>query len=633
MIALAQHGGQVWFDRIGTGGTACVEATEPPPTIPEGDTVWVEDSLPAGVSLSGSMSWDTSQHASGSASLVHSYEGSAVQGSSITALNEAILTGESGVVYLRVNECALPREIKITWYATDGYWKSVFWGEQLLGGEGVSRGAVPIDGDWVRLEIPFAELGLEGKTVGTIALAQHSGQVWFDRIGKVSPIAPAVLTGFTASHASPQPAGTAIIWIATASGTVMPLDYQFERQDGGVWSVVQAYGPANSYTWTPGASDVGEHAVRVSVRNGGSLSPFDDTETLAMTITGSGGLLHRPPSDLAAFLSRVRHALWSRHARPPISMAVSGRPLVQSSTAVNHFLYTPELNLMVEATAANGTSSIGYEYLWFGGQPVAQIEAQSGAIHYYFNDQIGAPILTTSSTGAIDWRVEREPYGRIVELRAGVNRHQPLSLPGQEEASTDVRYNIFRWYRSSWGRYTQADPIGLNGGSNLYVYVSGQPNTQTDPFGLFSIPRDRNYNKCRTLRRGYAEKELERVRREPRCRDFFRGRCNTDLDRLFDDPLPHVKLVSERKRSSGGAFDSRDPDAIYISMRECKAMEDFAHTLIHELGHYGDYHNSNDSISNADHSDGCGAEIACFGFTRSLNCKDRGFRPYRPPKR
>lgn len=24
-------------------------------------------------------------------------------------------------------------------------------------------------------------------------------------------------------------------------------------------------------------------------------------------------------------------------------------------------------------------------------------------------------------------------------------------------------YNIFRWFRSAWGRYTQADPIGIGG--------------------------------------------------------------------------------------------------------------------------------------------------------------------------
>jgi hypothetical protein len=56
--------------------------------------------------------------------------------------------------------------------------------------------------------------------------------------------------------------------------------------------------------------------------------------------------------------------------------------------------------------------------------------------------------------------------------------------------------NIFRWYRSGWGRYVTADPIGnvffnvpnrdarnvhLN---HLYAYGEGNPETNADPLGL-----------------------------------------------------------------------------------------------------------------------------------------------------
>jgi uncharacterized protein RhaS with RHS repeats len=48
-------------------------------------------------------------------------------------------------------------------------------------------------------------------------------------------------------------------------------------------------------------------------------------------------------------------------------------------------------------------------------------------------------------------------------------------------------YNIFRWYRSGWGRYTQVDPMGLYGGLNLYGYVSDNPLTSVDPLGLVRV--------------------------------------------------------------------------------------------------------------------------------------------------
>lgn len=48
----------------------------------------------------------------------------------------------------------------------------------------------------------------------------------------------------------------------------------------------------------------------------------------------------------------------------------------------------------------------------------------------------------------------------------------------------NIRYNIFRWYRSGFARYSQADPIDLMDGPNLFAYVGGNPRGYADPDGL-----------------------------------------------------------------------------------------------------------------------------------------------------
>ena len=60
-----------------------------------------------------------------------------------------------------------------------------------------------------------------------------------------------------------------------------------------------------------------------------------------------------------------------------------------------------------------------------------------------------------------------------------------LRYPGQFfDQESGLHYNYFRSYQPSTGRYTQPDPIGLEGGMNLYGYADGSPMTRTDPLGL-----------------------------------------------------------------------------------------------------------------------------------------------------
>lgn len=51
-----------------------------------------------------------------------------------------------------------------------------------------------------------------------------------------------------------------------------------------------------------------------------------------------------------------------------------------------------------------------------------------------------------------------------------------LRFPGQYfDAETGTHYNYFSDYNPAIGRYSEADPIGLRGGLDPYVYVKANP--------------------------------------------------------------------------------------------------------------------------------------------------------------
>ncbi|REN21048.1 RHS repeat-associated core domain-containing protein, partial [Mycobacterium tuberculosis] len=60
-----------------------------------------------------------------------------------------------------------------------------------------------------------------------------------------------------------------------------------------------------------------------------------------------------------------------------------------------------------------------------------------------------------------------------------------LRYPGQyADEESGLFYNYFRSYDARTGRYSQPDPIGLDGGWNRFGYVDANPLEFSDPLGL-----------------------------------------------------------------------------------------------------------------------------------------------------
>jgi len=101
----------------------------------------------------------------------------------------------------------------------------------------------------------------------TVDAAQASAQIAY--AVNPAPIAPVTSATLTPNMASPQGTGTSITFAAAASGGVGPQQYKFLLQStGGAAQIVQNWGTATTYTWTPAAT--GDYIVTVWARSAGA---------------------------------------------------------------------------------------------------------------------------------------------------------------------------------------------------------------------------------------------------------------------------------------------------------------------------------------------------------------------------
>lgn len=163
------------------------------------------------------------------------------------------------------------------------------------------------------------------------------------------------------------------------------------------------------------------------------------------------------------------------------------------TAGTRHFIYDSDGRVMGEYGAS--ISEVQAEFIWalphlaagsasFGGDDglggymplaVATPDVTSTIqINWVHGNHLGVPLIVTDAAG---------------DLATTPDDYLAMGFPGQSRIFSDLYYNRYRDYDPTTGRYIQADPIGLVGGENIYVYAVNNPVNVTDPEGLHPLMR------------------------------------------------------------------------------------------------------------------------------------------------
>jgi RHS repeat-associated protein len=169
------------------------------------------------------------------------------------------------------------------------------------------------------------------------------------------------------------------------------------------------------------------------------------------------------------------------------------------------FMYGEDGTLLSEVGTggANSAGSTYYIYLPTpsGPMPIAMV-VNRASVYAVHSDHLNTPRRLTRSDGQVVWQWAYSAFGDE-EPTTGAKRFTGpathpstgrthleavtfnLRYPGQvADGETGLSYNYFRSYDARTGRYTQGDPIGMDGGWNRYLYANASPLIFTDPTGL-----------------------------------------------------------------------------------------------------------------------------------------------------
>lgn len=186
--------------------------------------------------------------------------------------------------------------------------------------------------------------------------------------------------------------------------------------------------------------------------------------------------------------------------------------------------------------------------------------ANEQLIRYQYSNQIGSASFEADSNGVIISYEEYYPYGSTsyqalnADIKAAAKRYRYTGMEHDDE--TGMQYHTARYYLPWLGRWLSADPIGVQGGLNLYEYAAGNPVNKSDAAGTaprddvkagdiidgYKVPEGEVINI-----HGYTPESIENQTRLGLSDLKTEEQWNADAERIYNADRNHLNLTQRRQ--------------------------------------------------------------------------------------
>jgi RHS repeat-associated protein len=122
---------------------------------------------------------------------------------------------------------------------------------------------------------------------------------------------------------------------------------------------------------------------------------------------------------------------------------------------------------------------------------VVESRAEVTTVRYQLDNHLGSACLELDDAAAVISYEEYYPYGstsyQSSRSTAEVSLKRYRFTGKERDAETGFYYHGARYYAPWLGRWTSADPSGIQDGPNVFAYVNNNPVEKTDPTGNWDI--------------------------------------------------------------------------------------------------------------------------------------------------